>query len=107
MTASPRRGDDDVAIASTSGWRHRSSLSTTGVGGTNGDAFSLFEVWRDWAIAVAVWLLLLGLALCALSAVTPPGPATPAALPHRPDRIDPGVAGTDLGGPALTRTFTR
>lgn len=52
----------------------------------------VWEVWYDAAVAGAVWLLLLGLALFALSAVARPQPASSPTGPRPWEVVAPDVS---------------
>ena len=52
----------------------------------------VWDVWCDAAVAVAVWLLLLGLVLFALSAVARPRPASSPTGPRPSEVVAPDVS---------------
>jgi hypothetical protein len=70
----------------------------------NRDALIAWDVWKRAGIAVTGWLLLLGLALFALSKVTQPLPPAPPSAPARSNVIAPGGIPPEQRGHGLETT---
>jgi hypothetical protein len=64
----------------------------------------LWDVWKRAGIAVAGWLLLLGLALFALSKVAQPLPPAPPSAPARANVIAPDGVPPEQRGHGLETT---